>query len=233
MATMPRTPLRIGFVGTRRGAVYGSVFNAHEHCQIAAGCDIDAAYLEPFQRQFNLPDSRCFSNYDDFLNVGLDVVVIGTPIPCHAVQAIGALDAGAHVLSEVTAASNIEQCREIIDAVARTGKKYMLAENCNYWPFIQEWQKIVAAGRLGDIFYSECEYLHPTPILIVDPQTQEKKWRASAACRDDDASRKHRLQACAIPGVQARRAAHKERRIRCEPCPIAVGSAASVSRRTS
>lgn len=178
MATMPRTPLRIGFVGTRRGAVYGCLFDAHDHCQIAAGCDIDATYLEPFQRQFNLPDSRCFSNYDDFLNVGLDVVVVGTPIPCHAEQAIGALEADAHVLSEVTAASNLEECRAILEAVTQTGKKYMLAENCVYWPFIQEWQRIVATGRLGDIFYAECEYLHPTRDLIVDSQTKEKKWRA-------------------------------------------------------
>jgi predicted dehydrogenase len=50
-----------------------------------------------------------------------------------------------------------------------------------YWPFIQQWRQWVAAGRLGEIFYAECEYLHPIPDQIVDAATGRPLWRTTRA----------------------------------------------------
>jgi predicted dehydrogenase len=172
---------RVGLVGVGRGSGYGKLFADEPRCEIAAVCDVSPAALERFKNQLKLPDSRCFANYADFVRSGLDIVFVGTPMPVHAEQTVAALEAGCAVLSEVTAASTIEGCKQIFEAVRRTGKPYMLAENCIYWHFVSEWKKRVTEGKLGEIVHAECEYLHPIPTLIYDPKTGQKKWRFTRA----------------------------------------------------
>jgi predicted dehydrogenase len=178
---MPRKPWRIGLVGVGRGSSYGNLFASDPACEVVACCDADEAALARFQKELELPDDQCFLDYERFIDLDMDAVFIGTPIPLHAAQCVAALDAGVHVLSEVTAASTVEECGRIVDAVRRTGRTYMLAENCVYWPFVRTWTTLVESGRLGEIFYAECEYLHPIPELIVDPKTGADKWRINRA----------------------------------------------------
>ncbi|MDQ1300740.1 MAG: hypothetical protein QG637_660, partial [Chloroflexota bacterium] len=47
----------------------------------------------------------------------------------HADQAVRALEAGKHVLSEVVAAATLDDCWRRVETVERTGRVYMLAEN--------------------------------------------------------------------------------------------------------
>jgi predicted dehydrogenase len=175
---MTKRKWRIGLVGVGRGSGYGRVFAGHPECEVTACCDVSAEALARFQKSLGLPDSQCFTSYDDFVASGLDIVFLGTPMPYHADEAVKALEAGAHALSEVTMATTVEDCQHIITAVRRTGRRYMLAENCIFWPFVQDWKRMVQAGRLGEIFYAECEYLHPIPELIVEPGTGRELWRS-------------------------------------------------------
>jgi predicted dehydrogenase len=173
---------RFGLVGVGRGSGYGRLLATDPRCEIVGCCDASEGALARFQRELELPEARCFTDYDAFIgSVGMDAVFIGTPMPVHAEQTVKAVQAGVSVLSEVTAASTMEGCRRIVEAVRRTGRLYMLAENCCYWPFVQEWGKLVQSGRLGEIIYSECEYLHPIPDLVIDPATGEPRWRAGRA----------------------------------------------------
>jgi len=169
---------RVGLVGVGRGSGYGHVFAQDERCEIVACCDANPDALARFQKELQLPDNRCFTNYEDFVNVEMDIVFIGTPIPFHAKQTIMAVESGKHVLCEVTAAYTVQECAQIVEAVKRTGKRYMLAENCCYWPFVKQWQQWILSGRLGEIFYAECEYIHEIRSLIVDPVTGNLRWRA-------------------------------------------------------
>jgi len=172
---------RVGLVGVGRGSGYGRLFADEPRCEVTAVCDISPEALERFGRQLNLPDSACFLDYGDFVETRPDIVFVGTPMPYHAEQAITAMEAGCHVLSEVTAATSVEDCGRIVEAVRRTGQTYMLAENCIYWHFVSEWKAMVEAGKLGEIFYAEAEYLHPIPELIYNRDTGEKKWRFTRA----------------------------------------------------
>jgi len=169
--------LRIGHVGGR--SVYPHLFNVHPRTETVAVCDINPAALENMRATLGLSKSQCFLDYDEFLRkADLDIVVIATPIPFHAEQAIKAMENGMHVLSEVTAANRIEDCEKLVRIVKKTGMKYMLAENMCYFHFIREWTKIVREGRLGRIYYAEGEYIHQVRDLIKDPVTGELKWRA-------------------------------------------------------
>jgi predicted dehydrogenase len=172
---------RVGLVGVGRGSGYGRLFADESRCEVVACCDASPEALERFGRELSLPDDRLFESYGDFATSGLDIVFLGTPIPYHADEAVMALEAGAHVLSEVTAASTLEDCGRIVEAVRRTGRTYMLAENCIYWFFVYEWKRLVQEGKLGTIVHAECEYLHPIPGLIYERATGTRHWRATRA----------------------------------------------------
>jgi predicted dehydrogenase len=149
-------------------------------CEVVACCDTSEAALARFQRELQLPDGHCFTDYEAFISAQpMDAVFVGTPIPAHADQTVAALEAGVNVLSEVTASDTLEGCARIVEAARRTGRVYMLAENCCYWEFVKEWRELVQAGRLGRVFYSECEYLHPLPALLLAASTGQYLWRAN------------------------------------------------------
>jgi predicted dehydrogenase len=57
----------------------------------------------------------------------------------------------------------------------------MMAENTCYWHFVQEWQRLVRSGRIGEVFYAECDYLHPLPEMIYDDDAGSYRWRAQRA----------------------------------------------------
>jgi len=157
------------------------VFAHDPRCEIVACCDAKAEAVARFQTELGLADGRCFTNYDEFIATDMDIVFLGTPIPFHAQQAVRALEGGKHVLSEVTAASTVEECAQIVEAVRRTGQRYMLAENCCYWPFVAEWQGWVDAGRLGEVMYAEGEYVHNIRDMVYDPVSKTQRWRANRA----------------------------------------------------
>lgn len=171
--------LRVGHVGGR--IFYGQLFNAHPRTELVAMCDTNRETLENARKAFGMKSSQCFQNYDDFLKVDLDIVIVGTPISFHAEQSIKALESGKNVLSEVTAADTVKDCERLVHTVKRTGMKYMLAENMCYVHFIREWHKIVQEGKIGKIYYAEGEYIHQIRNLIRDPETGKPKWRANRA----------------------------------------------------
>lgn len=172
---------KVGLVGVGRGSGYGRVFAHDPRCEIVACCDAKAEAVAAFQTELGLPDERCFTSYDEFIATDMDIVFLGTPIPYHADQTVKAVEGGKHVLSEVTAASTVEDCARIVEAVRRTGKRYMLAENCCYWPFVPQWREIVGAGRLGEVMYAEGEYVHDIRNMVYDPVTETQRWRANRA----------------------------------------------------
>lgn len=166
---------KVGMVGVGRATAYGRIFANHPDTEVVALCDMNQEVLEQNGKDFNLPDDCLFDNYDNFLNADIDIVVLGTPIPFHADQTVKALDAGKHVLCEVTASDNLADCQRMVDAVRRAKTKFMMAENCNYMYFAMEWDKYIKADRIGTPFYAEADYVHEIRHLVGG------KWRANRA----------------------------------------------------
>jgi predicted dehydrogenase len=172
---------RVGLVGLRRGQGLVSVLAAHPQVEIAALCDLKPEVVEDLGRAFNVPESMLFTDFAEFVEKPLDIVVIATPIEFHAEQAIAAMESGKHVLCEQTVAYTIEDCARVVEAVKRTGKAYMMAENYCYFHYVRQWRELVRAGRLGQIFYAEAEYVHEITHLLIDPATGERLWRYTRA----------------------------------------------------
>ena len=169
---------RVGFAGLQRG---GGLVSAFAHCPrtvVAALCDLDPQLLADLGREYGVPDGQLYTSYDAFVDAPIDIVVIATPIQCHAEQTIGAVESGKHVLSEVTAAYTVQECEQVVDAVKRSRRVYMMGENCCYFHFIREWKGWMRQGRLGRIFHAEAEYVHAIPGAIWDSRTGRRFWRA-------------------------------------------------------
>jgi len=170
-------PWKVGIVGLSRGRGFVRVFGAHPRVEVAAACDVEETRLAEVGDAFGLPDRARFTSFDDFLGAELDIVLIATPIPLHAEQTIRALESGRHVLCEQTAAYTLDECARIVETVRRTGRVYMMGENYCYFHYLREWKKMMDAGRLGEIFYAEAEYVHEIVPLLVDDATGRYYWR--------------------------------------------------------
>ena len=154
--------LRVGIVGTRRGQVFLGALAGRPECQVVGLADRDPARLAEAMRL--CPQARGYAELDVLLaEERPDIVIVATDAPSHRDHALQSMEAGADVLSEVPAAFTAQQHLDIVEAAARTGRRYSMAENCVHWGFIQTWQRMVAAGQLGEIAYAEAEYLHSLP----------------------------------------------------------------------
>ncbi len=174
---MPRKH-RVGLVGLQRGGGLIGVFAGDPRVEVTALCDLDPAVLSELGQSYRVPDRHLYTHYDDLLAAPIDIVVIATPIQLHAGQAIAAMESGKDVLSEVTAAWTLAECEQLVEAVKRTRRVYMMAENACYFHFICQWQEWLTRGRLGKVFYAEAEYVHDLRGTIRDPQTGRLSWRA-------------------------------------------------------
>ena len=99
--------------------------------KIHAVCDVREEELDGAAERLGAREK--YTDYETMLhNSELDAVVIGTPMPFHAPQAIMALSQNIHVLSEVTAAVSVPECEDLVRAATSSQAIYMMAENYTY-----------------------------------------------------------------------------------------------------
>ncbi|MCC9074987.1 Gfo/Idh/MocA family oxidoreductase [Litorilinea aerophila] len=144
-------------VGSARGLSHARHLATLDAGQIVAVCDRVAEAAEQAAGRLG---AVAYTDYDRFLRHGLDVVILATPDVLHAQQAVEALQRGIAVLSEVPAATTVEDGRRLAQAVHRSGGFYMLLENYGYRDEIELIRRLVQAGKLGDVYFGEGEYLH-------------------------------------------------------------------------
>ena len=158
--------IKVGIVGTRGLSVVDAMKAMPEDVRITAMCDLDEDSLNGardyiIKSSGNSADLKTFRIYDDMIEKGdIDAVVISTPMQCHVPQAITALQAGKHVMCEVTAAVTMDELWWLIENVEKSGKIYMYAENYCYMPECQLVRALVKKGFFGEIYYGEGEYTH-------------------------------------------------------------------------
>jgi len=151
--------ISFGIVGAcGRGGTFKYVFEALEEARIVAVCDVNALELPDAAERLGAAEQ--YTDYDEMLESDIDAVVLGTPMPFHVPQAIRALQAGKHVLSEVPAGVSVSECRELVGVCKRTRAKYMMAENYTYTRSNTLVRALSEAGLFGTPYYAEGEYIH-------------------------------------------------------------------------
>lgn len=156
--------LKIGLVGTggnnvgsSRGMHHARHLAALDAGEIVAVCDIVA---EAAERSAGELGATAYTDFDKFLAHGLDAMILATPDKLHAQQAAYALERGVGVAVEVPAATTLEDARRLVAAQRKSGGFYMLLENYGYRDEIELIRRMVLAGKFGDVYFGEGEYLH-------------------------------------------------------------------------
>jgi predicted dehydrogenase len=94
-----------------------------------------------------------------------DAVVVATPMPLHVPHSVAALERGIHVLCEVPAATDLEQCHALVSAARASRAVYMMAENYCYRPEVVLVRALADNGLFGEIYYGEGAYVHELKAL--------------------------------------------------------------------
>ena len=150
--------ITLGIVVHRSAAAYVRAAQYAPHVEVTAVADLDFALARSVAEEYGVAEA--YESLDALLaSSKCDAVVLATPIPDHADDVVQALQAGKHVLSEVTCCTRLEDLPRIAEAVRASGKRYMLAENYVYiysWTIVRNMAK---EGLFGEIYYAESDYL--------------------------------------------------------------------------
>ncbi|QDU31301.1 Glucose--fructose oxidoreductase precursor [Anatilimnocola aggregata] len=140
----------VAMIGLGFGAEFIPIYQAHPQANVYAICQRNAEKMNVVGDRFQI--EKRYTRYDDVLkDPNVDFVHINSPIPDHALMSLAALKAGKHVMCTVPMATTIDECRQIVEMVKKTGLKYMMAETVVYareYLFIKELYK---QGELGKI----------------------------------------------------------------------------------
>jgi predicted dehydrogenase len=158
MSTAKRVKLAV--VGGHRGGAFDRALEVlQERVELTAICDLSQGVLARWKEEH--PSIQTFTAYDDLLGKGdCTAVFIATPMQLHARQAVQALEAGKHVVSEVIAATTLDECWQLIETVEKTGLVYMLAENYCYMRPNMMVLNMAQQSVFGEITYAEGAYVH-------------------------------------------------------------------------
>ncbi|HTU26990.1 MAG TPA: Gfo/Idh/MocA family oxidoreductase [Pirellulales bacterium] len=147
----------IAIIGLGFGAEFIPIYQRHPLANMYAICQRNPEKLKQIGDAFGV--EKRYARYEDVLaDPAVDAVHINTPIPDHAPQAIAALKAGKHVACTVPMATTVEECRQIVELAAKTGKKYMMMETVVYareYLFVKE---LYDKGELGRVQFLQASH---------------------------------------------------------------------------
>lgn len=139
-----------------RSAILGPGKVAQTHARILAGlpqsqfvavCGRDQTRTEAFAAPFGV---RAYTDLRAMLHEqAVQLLVVCTPHPQHAEQAILAAEAGAHVLIEKPMALTAAECDRMIAAADRAGVKLGVISQRRLYPPVQRVRAAIDQGKLG------------------------------------------------------------------------------------
>lgn len=152
--------VRIGVLGAYRGTSMINYCKIADNGVVVAICDKWKEGLEKQKQQNGNLDIAYYDNFDEFIKHDMDAVVLANYANEHAPFAIKALKAGKHVFSEVLPFQTMKEAVELVETVEESGLVYAYGENYCYIAGPYEMKKLYKEGRIGEIEYAECEYVH-------------------------------------------------------------------------
>ncbi len=149
--------LNIAIVGLGFGAEFIPIYQRHPHTNMYAICQRTEEKLNAIGDAFNI--EKRYTSFDDLLaDPDVDVVHINSPIHNHAEQSLKALNAGKHVACTVPMATSVEECKAIVEATRRTGKKYMMMETVVYSREFLYVKELYEKGELGKVQFLKASH---------------------------------------------------------------------------
>ena len=170
--------VRVGVLGGRRGTSMIRYCKEAMNAEVVAICDREQEVLERQKKYCEGLDITFYDNFDEFINHDMDAVVLANCSHEHAPFAVAAMKKGLHVFTEVVPCQTMKEAVELIETVEQTKKIYAYGENFCYMPAVYEMKKLYEQGKLGELEYAECEYIHNCmPIWPMLAYGDKNHWR--------------------------------------------------------
>ncbi len=161
--------INIGILGTGlRGRSLLSLLLKRDDCLVTALNDIDPAALRKASEMVIKSGQKSPTTYgdgeEDYLRLlqhdQLDAVLIATPWLWHVPMAVAAMRAGKYVGMEVSGATNIQECWDLVNTSEATGMPLMFLENVCYRRDVMAILNMVRKDLFGELIHLECGYQH-------------------------------------------------------------------------
>jgi predicted dehydrogenase len=179
--------VRVGVLGAgawARGAHLPG-YQRDPRCRIVAIADTERDRAEEAAREFEIPtvtnDPRELFARDD-----IDLIDVCTPSHTHFELAMGALEAGKHVLCEKPVAYDFRETRRAHDLAKARGLKTKVGLTFRYSPAMRYMRELVATGFIGTPFIfngyeQNSQWLDPqNPLRQVDPDADQSTLQVSS-----------------------------------------------------
>jgi len=151
-----------GLIGGKRAVAAA----AHE---IVVVCDRDSARAEALAQKTK---ARAVTDWREAVQADVDAVIVATTHDQLAGIALGAVEAGRHVLVEKPAGRALSEVQAIAQAAAKNKRIVKAGFNHRFHPAFMKAREIVDSGVLGALMFIRARYGHGGRVGY------EKEWRA-------------------------------------------------------
>ncbi len=185
--------LRLGMVGGGEGAFIGAVHRTaarlDDRWELVAGAfSRDAERGRRSALALHIAPDRAYADFRAMAVAeaarpdGVDAVAIVTPNASHHAIARALLDAGIHVICDKPMTTTIDDARDLVQAVAASGRVFALTHNYTGYPMVRQARAMVAEGRLGAVRVVQVEYPQDWLATPVEASGQKQAaWRIDPA----------------------------------------------------
>lgn len=146
---------RIAIVGTgQRGSItwgHDVGESCEDHVNLVGLCDVNPERLAVVAGMLG-GDTLVTTDYDELIaRAKPQTMVVTSRDDTHADLIVKALEAGIDVICEKPMATTAADCRRILDAEQRTGRKVDVAFNYRFAPTSRKLKELLSAGRIGTV----------------------------------------------------------------------------------
>ena len=144
-------PVKVALVGCGDiGILRAKALARGNGLQLVVAADTDAGKANVAASL--VPGAVAVTDWRDAIRrADVDVVIVSTPPSLHEEMAVTALEAGKHVLCEKPLARTPAECRAMVAAAERTGKRLATGFNYRFYPSFRKAREILDSGLIGEL----------------------------------------------------------------------------------
>jgi len=127
-------------------------FRSLSGCHVKLACDVDPKRLLHLKQLY--PEIKAISDFEELVkDPEIHGICIATPVWSHFELAKKSLEAGKHTFVEKPLASNVSQCKELVELADNRGLILMTGHTFIYSTPVRRIKEIINAGDIGKILY--------------------------------------------------------------------------------
>lgn len=161
--------LRLAFIGVGlRGTWHLENSLKRNDVEVVAICDTNPERLEICRNHIADAGQKVAKEFGDddydYRNLlelpNVDAVIISTPWLWHTPMTVDAMKAGKYAGVEVSAATSLAECWDLVNTHEETGTHMMILENVNYRRDVMAVLNMVRQNLFGEMIHYRCGYQH-------------------------------------------------------------------------